>query len=144
MKKNKINTTVDYINAAVDYWALKFVSIAKRSGNCLINDASRLKNSIINYKSKTIAKIQYERYGSYKARINNSYKSCKNVKAASKKKIIDLENKINNMEKKLQELEKYGVKPCHQEFKQVKKQLGNDRRMLLKMIVNENKLLKGI
>ena len=144
MNKKIVNRTIDYINSMVDYSALVVCSIIKRSKNSMINDINELRSSITKCKSQAIEKITYESAKNYKFRVNKAYRSIQKSHTSNMKRVIDLEKKISTMEKKLEEFEKHGLKPSEKNFKQVKRQIGQDRRMLLKMIVSENKMLKGI
>jgi len=129
--KEKSQKKLVYTISAIDYFGLVSWSLISRTSNAILKTG--------NYFAKNIS----EPFISVKRKSNEKKLGLSKSNIQNQKKILKLESTISKLEKRLSFLEKHGVNFSGKtEHKTEKKEINNEKKALLRKLVEENIRLK--
>ena len=129
---NTFQETGKYTCATAEYFSLFSYSLLKRSGRLVTHGVCKLTSPVAAVISRPFGLVKKKSLLSFRKKKRNH-------------KIESLEKKLLDIEKRLAEIEKHGVVPSTRAgYRKKAKELTEDRRLVLKEILEETKALKEI
>ena len=129
--KEKAQKKLGYIVSALDHFGLVSWSLISRTSNAILKAGNSFTKNISEPFIPVKRKSNKKKVGLSRSNIQNQ------------EKILKLESTISKLEKRLSFLEQHGVTLSGKtEYKTEKKEINNEKKALLRMLVEENRQLK--
>ncbi len=126
---NAFNETGKYAYATIEYGGLVSYSMAKRGGGVVVTGIRKVTDPVTAVVSRPFVAIKDKTGVLFGMR-------------AREERIKSLEDKLGGMEQRLATIEKFGIMPGQQEKRVKKKVIAEDKRAVLKGILQETKDLR--
>ena len=127
---NTFQETGKYTCATAEYFSLFSYSLLKRSGSLVTTGVCRITSPVAAFINRPIALVKKKSFISFRKKKHGE-------------KIESLERKLLDIEERLAQIEKHGVIPdAGAGYRKRVKSLTEDRRLVLKEILEETKSLK--
>lgn len=135
--KEKAQKKLGYTVSAIDYFGLVSWILISRTSNTILKAGNSFAKNILEPFNTVKRKSNKKKVGLSKSNIQDQ----SNIQ--NQEKILKLESTISKLEKRLSFLEQHGVTLSGKtEYKTEKKEINNEKKALLRMLVEENRQLK--